>query len=197
MSSTFLSAEYWNNRYLQDEAGWDIGEISTPLKEYFNQLTDKHIRILIPGGGNSYEAIYLYEQGFQQITIIDLAESVTEKLRNTFPPETHPGLQIITGDFFEHQGEYDLVVEQTFFCALDPSLRNLYVEHVKKLLSANGKLAGLLFNREFDSNPPFGGNKEAYRQLFSTILRISTLEDCYNSIPKRKDSELFLIATRK
>lgn len=44
----FLSQEYWNNRYLQHQTGWDIGTVSTPLKEYIDQLSDKQISILIP-----------------------------------------------------------------------------------------------------------------------------------------------------
>ena len=65
------------------------------------------------------------------------------------------------------------------------------------LLSGNGKLAGLLFNKEFPNNPPFGGNEKQYRQLFNPHFRIKVLEDCYNSIPEREGSELFLIAEKK
>ena len=53
--------EYWNEKYLQGSAGWDIGYASTPLVEYFSQLTDKNLRILIPGCGNAYEAEYLVD----------------------------------------------------------------------------------------------------------------------------------------
>jgi SAM-dependent methyltransferase len=194
MNTNFLSANYWNERYLQNQTGWDIGHVSTPLKEYFDQLTDKNIRILIPGGGNSYEAVYLLEKGFTNITVVDISEVVTDQLTTKY---TNPHLHIITSDFFALQGQYDLIIEQTFFCALDPSLRVKYVQTVKELLTDNGKLAGLLFNREFDTNPPFGGNAEEYRQLFSSAIRILVLEACYNSIPARAGSELFLIACKQ
>lgn len=193
MSPEFLSAGYWNEKYLSNQTGWDIGSVSTPLKEYFDQLTDKHIRILIPGGGNSYEAGYLLEQGFTDITIVDISKVVTDQVSKKF---TDPSIHILTGDFFDLQGEYDLIVEQTFFCALDPSLREKYVQNVKRLLSDSGKLAGLLFNRNFETNPPFGGSMEEYRQLFSPALRIMVLKECYNSIPARAGSELFLIACK-
>jgi len=49
------SAEYWNRQYLESKTGWDIGYISTPIKEYIDQLTDKSIKILVPGAGNAYE----------------------------------------------------------------------------------------------------------------------------------------------
>ena len=38
---------YWEERYLKGETGWDAGTITTPLKEYINQLTDKNLKILI------------------------------------------------------------------------------------------------------------------------------------------------------
>ena len=56
--------EYWDSRYETHETGWDIGEPSTPLKTYIDQLRDKSISVLIPGAGNAYEAAYLYENGF-------------------------------------------------------------------------------------------------------------------------------------
>ena len=79
--NNFLSADYWNDRYKQNEIGWDIGYPSTPLKTYIDQLTNKDISILIPGGGNSYEAAYLLEKGFTNITVIDLAPLVTDNLK--------------------------------------------------------------------------------------------------------------------
>ena len=42
-----LSANAWENRYLNNDIGWDLGEVSTPLKEYFDQLENKEIKILI------------------------------------------------------------------------------------------------------------------------------------------------------
>ena len=58
---------------MSQTAGWDIGYPSTPLKEYIDQLKDKSITILIPGCGNAYEAAYLFERGFKQVTLVDLS----------------------------------------------------------------------------------------------------------------------------
>jgi hypothetical protein len=44
-----LSEAFWDNKYKSGETGWDIGYISTPLKKYFDQLTNKELKILIPG----------------------------------------------------------------------------------------------------------------------------------------------------
>ena len=38
-----LNSNYWENRYLDNEIGWDAGEITTPLKEYINSWCWKRI----------------------------------------------------------------------------------------------------------------------------------------------------------
>ena len=188
----FLSHEYWNNRYLQHQTGWDIGTVSTPLKAYIDQLSSKDIRILIPGGGNSYEALYLLEQGFTDITVNDLAPAVTEKLKHQ-TESYQPYIKILTGDFFELNGQYDLILEQTFFCAIDPALRANYATKMSELLKPKGKLVGVLFNRSFEGGPPFGGSEAEYRALFASTFHQIRMEPCYNSIPPRAGSELFVI----
>ncbi len=49
-----LSGTYWDNRYEDKNTGWDVGDITTPLKKYIDQLKNKDISILIPGCGNAY-----------------------------------------------------------------------------------------------------------------------------------------------
>ncbi|RTL56316.1 MAG: methyltransferase [Sphingobacteriales bacterium] len=188
-----LNADYWSNRYQQDDTGWDIGYISTPLKEYIDQLTNKSLAILIPGCGNSYEAEYLLQTGFTNITLIDISPVLTKKLEDKFNTFNHKQLTIITGNFFDLKGKFDLIIEQTFFCALDPALRKAYVDKMHELLKPGGKIAGVLFNKAFEGGPPFGGTKEEYGQLFSGKFKIKTMESCYNSIAPRKDSEVFII----
>lgn len=51
---------YWTTRYKEKKTGWDIGYPSTPIKAYADQLTDKQLKILIPGAGNAYEAEYFF-----------------------------------------------------------------------------------------------------------------------------------------
>ena len=58
-----LDKNYWEKRYDDQTASWDIGKPSGPLKEYIDQITNKDIAILIPGCGNAHEAKYLLQQG--------------------------------------------------------------------------------------------------------------------------------------
>lgn len=193
---TLLSSEYWNQRYLNNEFAWDIGDISTPLKTYIEQIENNGLNILIPGAGNAYEADFLIESGFKNVTILDFAKAPLENIKKRNPLIKDE--QLIESDFFEHHGQYDLILEQTFFCALNPSLRHKYAEHMNTLLKPEGKLVGVLFDDVLNSDrPPFGGNKMEYLEIFEPVFKIKTLEKCYNSIKPRAERELFMIMERK
>lgn len=186
-----LDQHYWDSRYVAGTTGWDLKEPSAPLKSYIDQLTDKDIRILIPGAGNAYEAMYLCQQGFKNITIVDIAPTVIEKLKQQW--QDFPQISLYHQDFFKHQGQYDLIIEQTFFCALSPLLREQYVLKMHELLRSGGKLVGVLFDKDFEGGPPFGGCKVEYEQLFKQLFQIQTLDACHNSVTPRMNSELFVI----
>jgi thiopurine S-methyltransferase len=191
-----LTAAYWNSRYLKNDFGWDIGYASTPLKEYILQLENKETLILIPGAGNGYEAQLLVELGFKNVYVLDFAQAPLEAIKKRIPdfPEKH----LLQKDFFEYQGQFDLIIEQTFFCAIDPVLRKRYVDQMHQLLKPNGKLVGLLFNDPMNyDRPPFGGNEPEYRELFSKRFDIKIMDPCYNSIKPRAGKELFVIMQPK
>lgn len=188
-----LNEQFWDDRYRRQLTGWDIGYPSTPLLEFIDQLSNKNLRILIPGCGNAYEANYLLEQGFTNITLLDISAELVARLKHKL---NSPAIRILHGDFFQHNGEYDLVLEQTFFCALDPGLRMNYVQKMYSLLAPGGRLAGVLFDRQFEGGPPFGGSRIEYEELFTKLFGQIKMELCYNSIPPRKGTELFFIAQK-
>lgn len=191
-----LNSDYWENRYKTNEISWDAGTITTPLKEYIDQIEDKSIKILIPGAGNSYEFEYLINNGFQNVYVLDFAQSPLDNIKERVSNCNEN--QLIKSDFFEHDATYDLILEQTFFCAIDPSLRENYVAKMKSLLNSNGKIAGLLFQFPLtDVGPPFGGSKSEYLSLFQNDFEVKTLETAYNSIKPRQGNELFFIFTKK
>lgn len=189
---TKFDKAYWDAKYQENQTGWDIGYITTPIKMYIDQLKNKEFKILIPGAGNGYEVEYLFKSGFKDITVIDIAAQPLKNLHDRIPD--FPKDKLIQTDFFEHNAKYDLIIEQTFFCALSPTLRKNYVYKMNDLLFDNGKLTGLLFDFELtDLGPPFGGSLNEYFKLFSKYFIIKTLENCYNSIKPRNGKELFFI----
>ena len=183
---------YWTQRYKEKKTGWDVGYPSTPLKSYFDQLENKALTILIPGAGNAYEAEYLYKNGFKNVFVMDISgiPLAAFKIRNP----NFPNSQLIQGDFFTHDANYDLIIEQTFFCSFPPleETRKTYAKQMANLLNTNGKLVGLWFNFPLTKDlkkRPFGGNKTLYLSYLKPYFKAKSFEACYNSIPDR--NELF------
>ena len=189
----WFNKAYWSDKYIKNSANWDIGYAAPPICEYIDQLTDKTLKILIPGSGNSYEAEYLYNKGLENIYILEFVEEAVQNFLVRVPK--FPKSNIISQDFFEHEGQYDLIIEQTFFCSLIHDQRTDYVDKMHQLLRKNGKLVGLLFDIDFNSTkPPFGGEKAIYTELFKEKFQIATLETAFNSIKPRRNNEFFIKA---
>ncbi len=191
-----LDQDFWNSRWQTGQTGWDVGSASPPICEYFKKIENTEAGVLIPGCGNAYEAEYLSQQGFKNITILDIAPKAVEKLQEKF--RSKADINIRHQDFFHHNGSYDFIIEQTFFCALLPELRPAYVEKVAELSKPGGKLVGVMFNVDFQkAGPPFGGSISEYQDLFQDDFEISILEPCYNSISPRMGTEIFVELIRK
>lgn len=191
-----LDKTYWTSRYLEGNTGWDIGYPSPPIKEFVDAWNDKQAMILIPGAGNAYEAEYMHRQGFTNVYVLDISEYPLQQFKKRGPdfPESH----LIQQDFFEHQGQYDLIIEQTFFCALVPTLREQYAKHMHSLLKPEGRLVGLLFDAPMNQDqPPFGGCMREYRTLFEPYFQFIKFEPCVNSIPPRQGKEMWMELSKK
>jgi SAM-dependent methyltransferase len=187
-----LDENYWSDRYKSGRTGWNIGFASYPILQYLDQIENKGLEMLFPGAGNAYEVEAAIKSGFSSVHLLDYAEVPIQNfsLRNPEFPKSFIHLE----NFFEHGGKYDLIIEQTFFCALDPKMRIDYMIKMKSLLRPGAKLAGVLFDRNFGfQGPPFGGVRKEYQELFEQYFEIEILSPCYNSIPERLGSELFFI----
>jgi SAM-dependent methyltransferase len=185
-----LDHHYWNKRYKESQTGWDIGGPSPPLMHFIRSKLKTDDRILIPGGGNAWDAIEAFREGYKRVYVIDWAPEVRNAFLQRYPE--FPADQYICEDFFDHESEYDAILEQTFFCALHPSLRGAYAQKMFDLLRKGGCLAGVLFAEEMPDGPPFGGRKEEYEKLFRKLFDVQKMELCYNSIAPRAGRELFL-----
>jgi thiopurine S-methyltransferase len=109
-----------------------------------------------------------------------------------------PNQCLINIDFFELNDSFDLIIEQTFFCAINPHLRPKYASKMSELLLTNGKLVGLFFNIPlFENNPPFGGTKKEYIPYFKPYFKLEIIENSYNSILERRPNELFIKFIKK
>ncbi|GGK70662.1 methyltransferase [Rufibacter glacialis] len=192
-----LDEEYWEHRYRQNRTEWDVGTITPPLKAYIDQLPNQDLQVLVPGGGNGHEAEYLFRKGFHRLHLLDFAAAPLRNLKERVP--AFPQGQLLQQDFFSlTPNQYDLVLEQTFFCALPREMRPAYARQMHMILKPGGKLAGVLFSEEFAAEgPPFGGTALEYQAYFEPYFQFNVFEPCRNSISPRQGRELFIELERR
>ena len=190
-----FSPNYWEHRYNNQQDRWDVGYITPPLKRIIDSIKNKSSKILIPGAGQAHAAEYAFNQGFKNVYICDWAPAALIRIKELIPE--FPKEQYLCQDYFTIDEKFDFIIEQTFFCALPPSKRTLYIEKSATFLQPEGILIGLLFGIQFPkAGPPFGGDEAEYRKLFKSHFRFECLETCTDSIPSRLGNELYFRAQK-
>jgi SAM-dependent methyltransferase len=190
------TAKFWDERYSSGQTGWDLGRASLPLEAFLKKLTDTSKRLLIPGAGNAWEAELALSLGFMHCYVVDISSEAIARFKQRVP--AFPENQVICADFFSLRGmQFDVILEQTFFCALHPDLRTSYVTKMHELLAPSGILVGVLFASAMnDDKPPFGGNIETYQAFFNPYFTTS-FKPCINSVAPRLGNELWMECVKK
>ena len=199
-NSQFINSsmpEYWENFYQSGDMGWDLGK-PTPIFDDWIQCQTDSLSICILGAGNGWDAINFAEKG-HNVTAVDFAESAINNMQTSAQKK---GIQInlIHSDIFDlgklFSHTFDIVLEYTCFCAINPTRRFDYVKMINKILKPNGKLVGILFPIDGDSNddsPPFAVDLDLTISLFSKYFILDTKEIPTLSIKGRNHREVFII----
>lgn len=203
-TSVKLDSAYWDERYRVGSTGWDLGDANPGLVDAVARRLTSTSRVLIPGAGRAHEARALWKRGSREVFVLDWSAAAIEEVRAATPAE-EVGLtpeqlnaRLLVGDFFTHRGQYEVLVEQTFFCAIAPARRGDYVRQAANLLKPGGRWIGLLFDRHFPQvGPPFGGSLADYRRLFGEAFEIETLAPSQISVPPRRGSEVFGVMRKR
>ena len=139
---------------------------------------------------------YLFKNKFHSTFVLDYSKHALNNFSKRVPD--FPKKQLLKTDFFDAQGKYNIIIEQTFFCAINKNKRRDYFAKMSDLLKAQGKLIGLLFDDNLnEDHPPFGGSKSEYKKYFEPYFNIKVFEPAYNSIKSRMGRELFMILIKK
>jgi len=192
------SSQAWERRYTEGATGWNIGKASPALIDFALKNLPKDAAILIPGCGHGYDGKALWDLGFTQVTLIDWAASAKDRFLTLCP--NFPQDRFLVGDVFvltqSMENRFDAVLECTFFCAINPSLRSLYIERMAHCLRQGGNLAGLLFTFPLtEKGPPFGGDVTTYLKDFQGPFKVESMQPTSRSIAERKEDEVFFVAT--
>jgi methyl halide transferase len=183
--------EYWEQRYKEKATRWDIGSPAPTFVRLLQTSPPSTGTVAVLGCGRGYDAVLFSEFGFEVIGF-DFADSaITEA--TALAKSVDSSAKFLQRDIFDLPGEFpnyfDYVVEHTCFCAIDPGMRDRYVQVVKSILKPQGQLIGLFFTHNRPGGPPFGVTPEEIREYFLIDFEICSLEPTTNSISQRQGEE--------
>lgn len=190
------SSQFWEDIYLEDDAGWDLGGV-TPVFESIAGFETPG-KVCIIGCGKGYDAIMFAKKGFE-VTAIDFAFSAITAVKD-LANEVKVTVSTMKTDIFsissEHMNTFDYIIEQTCFCAINPARRIEYGTVVNQLLKPGGKLIGLWFPLDKvleDGGPPWGTTIKEVKSIFKDGWKIEKEEFPDLSIGPRKGREKLII----
>jgi hypothetical protein len=177
-----LSAAAWNARYLENNAPWDLNGPTPELARLAKESWfPKSGRALIPGGGRGFDALLLAKRGLIP-HLVDFAPTPLLAAQQMAMESKLP-LLAYRRDFFTlpldgaMQASFDLMWEYTFYCAIDPTLREAYAKTAHSLLKPGAMLVALFFPTEMKSaGPPFEVSRREIEELFAPYFEINFME---------------------
>jgi SAM-dependent methyltransferase len=133
--------EFWREKFTP----WDLGGISPPLKQLIDEqkgLFEKRGTILVPGCGRGYDLELLSKQ-YDKVIGLEISSLAVQAARAQCSDNRK--ISIEQGDFFNVEKEFDAVFDYTFFCAIEPSMRDKWAEKITNLLGPKGLLIAIIF----------------------------------------------------
>ena len=199
-------AAFWAELYRIGDTGWDQGGPSPGLLDFLkDDLSAQHAaplqtgRALVPGCGHGHDARALAAAGFD-VTGLDVVEFAVREAARRAGAEGLKKIRFVQADFLNPparlRGPYDLIFENTFFCAIDPDHRDRYVESAASLLKPGGFLLGVFYTIRPETGPPFGATREELVERFGRRFTL-IMDRVPRSISRREGKELLMLWRRK
>ncbi|GAB4380611.1 MAG: methyltransferase domain-containing protein [Elainellaceae cyanobacterium] len=198
LSAADLTDRFWEGRYQEGTARWDLGQPAPVFVSLLNSPdAPQPGRMAVLGSGRGHDALLFAEHGFEVVGF-DFAPSAIEAAR-TNAQQRGLSAEFLQRDIFgldaEFAQQFDYVLEHTCYCAIAPEQRTDYVKLVRAILRPQGELIGLFWAHSRPGGPPFGTTPDAIRQRFAEFeLIAATLVS--NSVEGRKGEE-YLMRFRK
>jgi SAM-dependent methyltransferase len=193
--------EFWNQRYIDKNTGWDLGQVAPPFVHLVEaRKLAPYSSILIPGAGRSWEAAYLSRHGFD-VTCVDFAPEAIAEARELAKNEG-ARVRFLEEDLFDLTpektgGVFDYILEQTCFCAIDPDRRPDYVKMAVRMIRPGGEMVGLFYVHGREGGPPWTTTAEEVRALFRDHFDFLEFAITDLSVESRKGEEILARLRRR
>jgi SAM-dependent methyltransferase len=97
----------------------------------------------------------------------------------------------------EKHGVFDILLEQTCFCAIDPDRRQDYVRMAVRMIRPGGELVGLFYVHGREGGPPWTTTAEEVRSLFCEDFDFLEFAITEHSVESRKGEEILARLRRR
>lgn len=145
-SKKISGPEFWNEFYISQNTPWDLGEASPVLKQALLQLKLPRQRVLVLGAGRGHDAAEIARAG-HVVTAVDISEPAKKDFLSKY--SNVRDLTYVVADAFDLPAHFyqsfDLVIDHTFFVAIEPRRRSEVVQVWKKALVPGGHLLAIFF----------------------------------------------------
>ena len=189
---------FWNAKYEEEHTPWDLWEVSGAVRRLVEQYFPPAGEVLVPGCGRGHEVIWLERLGYR-VTAVDFADEPIRYLREQ-AAQHRVQPEILLEDIFllpaRLNGRYDILLEQTCFCAIDPSLRDDYERMAHRVVKPGGKLLGVFMVVEGPQGPPYSTPPEMVRSHFPVSRWRYDGHYPLPRNPKRPGAEFLAVFTR-
>lgn len=183
----------WSERYRTFDTPWNLGrahpELVRRLENGELAPRDGFRKALVAGCGHGHDALALARAGFS-VTAVDIVSDLRDHLEEKLAAM---GGRFVIADALALEGEtFDLVLDHTFFCAIDLSMRADWGAMIGRVLRPGGALASIVypFSKPMEAGgPPWGVSRQAIEAAlggrFEVIADEEVVEQAHFTWPER------------
>ena len=189
---------FWTAQYQQQNWGWDLGQAHPYLQQSLDSLKLMRAKVLVLGCGRAHDAHYFAERG-HLVDAIDISAEALTAAQKIYPETSN--LKYFQVDALNlpdsYNGQYDIVWDHTFYCAIPPKKRQELVKIWHRALNEQGRVMGIFFSMFKPDGPPFGGSEWELRARVKKQFRTQY----WNRVPigpvSRLGKEFFCILEKR
>ncbi len=199
-----MHADFWLNRWENNEIGFHEREANPLLVKYFPNLSlKKSSRVFLPLCGKTRDIAWLLSQGYSVVGA-ELSQLAVEQLFSELCAEPKiiqqgalrlyraKNLDVFVGDLFQLSrsmlGSVDAIYDRAALVALPEEARRHYSAHLMKITES---VPQLLITYEYDQSqmdgPPFSISREEVEQHYAQPYQVKHLSrtEATGSLRKR------------
>ncbi|KAG9446860.1 hypothetical protein H6P81_012988 [Aristolochia fimbriata] len=162
------STDAWEKSWEKGITPWDLGTPTPVVLHLLQTGSFPKGRILVPGCGSGHDVVAIAgtERYVVGLEISETAIKKAKELSSSLP--TADCFTFVKADFFTWHPTmlFDVIFDYTFFCAIEPVMRQAWATRVRDLLKPDGELITLMFPvSDHTGGPPYSVSVADYEEV--------------------------------